>query len=206
MDNYLVKMLNKGKRDCSQVSTRAQAQGTVGQNSQELGREYWATRVSVRSFARTAHFACSGLLASLLPSAALTRSLTRSLRSLPRSWESEFLTSQNDLVLSHSALADKRALLFLSARAARVHWDVDGFTCDTCMQHLRATLACEIACDSCQWITELHMKIACEIASDNCMLHEPLRLDAQLGCKITCYIRIRPRARHLPAKLRATLV
>ena len=30
-------------------------------------------------------------------------SLTPSLRSLPRSWESEFLMSQNDLVLSHSA-------------------------------------------------------------------------------------------------------
>ena len=72
---------------------------------QELRRKYWATRSSVRSFARTAHsFACSGLLASLAPSAALTRLLARSLRSLPRSWESEFLMSQNDLVLSHSAL------------------------------------------------------------------------------------------------------
>jgi len=79
---------------------------TVGQNSQESGRKYWATHSSIRSFARTAHsFACSGLLASLAPSAALTRSLARSLRSLPRSWESEFLMSQNDLVLSHSELA-----------------------------------------------------------------------------------------------------
>ena len=42
--------------------------------------EYWATRSSVRSFARTAYsFACSGLLTSLAPSAALTRSLTPSL-------------------------------------------------------------------------------------------------------------------------------
>ena len=32
------------------------------------------------------------------------RSLARSLCSLPRSWESEFLMSQNDLVLSHSAM------------------------------------------------------------------------------------------------------
>ena len=62
---------------------------TVVQISQNSRRKYWATRSSVRSFARTAHsFACSGLLASLAPSAALTRSLARSLRSLPRSWES----------------------------------------------------------------------------------------------------------------------
>ena len=34
--------------------------------------EYWVTRLSVCSYARTAHsFACSGLLASLAPSAAL---------------------------------------------------------------------------------------------------------------------------------------
>ena len=73
-------------------------------NSQEYRLQYWATRSSVRSFARIAHsFACSGLLASLAPSAVLTRSLARSLRSLPRSWESKFLMSQNDLVLSHSA-------------------------------------------------------------------------------------------------------
>ena len=39
-----------------------------------------------------------------LRSAALTRSLARSLRSLPRSWESEFFMSQNDMVLSHSGL------------------------------------------------------------------------------------------------------
>ena len=43
------------------------------QNSQEFSLKYWATRSSVRSFALTAHsFACSGLLASLAPSAALT--------------------------------------------------------------------------------------------------------------------------------------
>ena len=67
-------------------------------NEPESRRKYWATRSSVRSFTRTGHsFACSGLLA------ALTRLLARSLRSLPRSWESELLTSQNDLVLSHSA-------------------------------------------------------------------------------------------------------
>ena len=46
-------------------------------NSQEYRLKYWATLLSVRSFAR--------LLAPL------TRSLTRSIRSLPRSWESEWL-------------------------------------------------------------------------------------------------------------------
>ena len=77
---------------------------TMVWNKQKSRRKSWATRLSVRSFARTAHsFACSGVLASLAPSAALTRSLARSLRSLPRSWESEFLMSQNHLVLSHSA-------------------------------------------------------------------------------------------------------
>ena len=49
--------------------------GTVGQNNEKYRLEYWATRSSVRSFARTAH-----------------------------SRESEFLMSQNDLVLSHSGL------------------------------------------------------------------------------------------------------
>ena len=51
-----------------------------------------ATRSSVCSFACTAHlFACSALLA-------------RSLRSLPRSWESELFLSQNDLNLPHSGV------------------------------------------------------------------------------------------------------
>ena len=60
-------------------------------NSQEYRLKYWATRSSVCSFPRTAHsFACSGLLASLAPSAALTRLLARSLRSLHRSWERGF--------------------------------------------------------------------------------------------------------------------
>ena len=70
--------------------TGTSAECTVVWNSQESRRKYWATRLSVRSFARTAHsLACSGLLTSLAPSAALTRSLARSLRSLPRSWDSE---------------------------------------------------------------------------------------------------------------------
>ena len=45
---------------------------TVGQINQEYRLKYWATRSSVRLFARTAHsFACCGLLSSLAPSAAL---------------------------------------------------------------------------------------------------------------------------------------
>ena len=76
---------------------------TVVQNGHVSRRVYWATRSSVRLFTRTTYsFARFGLLASLAPSAALTRLLARSLRSLPRSWESELLMSQNDLVLSHS--------------------------------------------------------------------------------------------------------
>ena len=43
--------------------------GTVGQNSQELGRKYWATRSSVRSHCSLV--ACSALLASLAHSLAL---------------------------------------------------------------------------------------------------------------------------------------
>ena len=77
---------------------------TVVWSKQEKRRKYWATPSSVRSFGRTGHsFACSGLHASLAPSAALTPSLAHSLRSLPRLWDSEFLMSQYDLVLSHSA-------------------------------------------------------------------------------------------------------
>ena len=61
---------------------------TVVDNSQEYRLKYWVTRSSIRSFARTAHsFACSGLLALLAPSSALTGSLARSLRSLPCSWD-----------------------------------------------------------------------------------------------------------------------
>ena len=75
---------------------------TMVENSQKYRLQYWATRSSVRSFTRIAHsFACSGLLASLAPSAALTRSLARSLRSLPRSWESELLDGDFVCVFSY---------------------------------------------------------------------------------------------------------
>merc|ERR1719259_67793 len=60
-----------------QVSFKQLCHRIMVQNNQKSRGKYWATRSSVRSFARTAHsFACSGLLASLAPSAALTRSLT----------------------------------------------------------------------------------------------------------------------------------
>ena len=63
---------------------------TVGQNNQEYRLEYWVTRSSIRLFARTAYlFACSAILTLLTCFAALTCSLSRSLRSLPCSWESE---------------------------------------------------------------------------------------------------------------------
>ena len=81
---------------------------TVVWIKQEYRLKYWVTRLSVRSFARTSHlFACFALFASLAHSATLTRSLACSIRSLPRSRESELLSSQNDLVLSHSALVWK---------------------------------------------------------------------------------------------------
>ena len=77
-------------------------QCTVVWDKQKTRRKYWATCLSIRLFARTA---CSGLLTSLAPSTALMCSLARSLSSLPCLWENEFLMSQNDLVLSHSAMA-----------------------------------------------------------------------------------------------------
>ena len=83
------KLLNKPRR-------------TVGQNSKKSGCKYWANCWSVHSFARTAHsFAWSALLISL---GTLLRSFVHSLpHSLPSSWESESLMSQNDLILPHSA-------------------------------------------------------------------------------------------------------
>ena len=67
-------MTTKSKRD--KRGKRKSRRFTVGQNSHELRRKYWATRSSVCSFAQTAHsFACPTLLASLERSAALIRSL-----------------------------------------------------------------------------------------------------------------------------------
>ena len=48
----------------TELVLKSNYEDTVGQNNQEYRLKYWATRSSVRSFARTAHsFACSGLLA-----------------------------------------------------------------------------------------------------------------------------------------------
>ena len=70
----------------SPLEGRLNRESTVVQNNQEYRLKYWATRSSNRLFARTAHpFACFALLASLACFAALNHSLTRSLRSLPRS-------------------------------------------------------------------------------------------------------------------------
>merc|ERR1712081_71167 len=65
---------------------------TVVWNKQEWRRKYWATRSSLRSFACTAHsFACYGLLASLVPSAALTRSLAHFAHSLARGTANDWM-------------------------------------------------------------------------------------------------------------------
>ena len=72
-------------------------QPTVVQSSQQSGRRYWATHLSARLFARTAHaFACSALLASLACSAALVCSL-------PSSWDSGIFLSIFQVVLNHCA-------------------------------------------------------------------------------------------------------
>ena len=91
------------------------------QNNQELRRKYWATCLSVCSFARTAHsFACSRLLSSLATSAALTHSLARSLRSLHY-----FTLSKNNLVLSHSASAAALDQVVGDARGIDVFGDAE---------------------------------------------------------------------------------
>ena len=71
-------------------------------NSQEYKLEYWATRSSVWSFARTAHsFACSALLASLARSAALIRSLARSLTRSRAHGKAVFVYEMNASISSH---------------------------------------------------------------------------------------------------------
>ena len=79
----------------------------MGQNSQELGRKYWATCSSVCSFARTTHsFACFKLLASLAPSAALTRSLAHFAHSLARGTVNDWMAILSVFfpIFDHSAL------------------------------------------------------------------------------------------------------
>ena len=75
---------------------------TMVQNNQESRCKYWDTRLSVCSFARTAHsFAWSALLSSLTHSVALIRLLARSLTS---SWESDWIMLGHQAILNHSVL------------------------------------------------------------------------------------------------------
>ena len=72
---------NENASSSSLLPSLASSSSTVEQNSQELGRKYWSTCSSIRSFACTTHsFACSVLLAShcWLCSRASLRSLTHS--------------------------------------------------------------------------------------------------------------------------------
>ena len=68
------------------VPSEYMASFLVGQNNPKSRLEYGATRLSVRLIA------------------CITHSFARLLTSLTPSWESEFLMSQNDLVLSHSGV------------------------------------------------------------------------------------------------------
>ena len=87
----------------------------MGQNNQKPRLKYWATRSSVHSFACKAHsFACSTLLVLLARSAALIRFLARSLRSVPCSWDSEWLDCF--LFRVFFSILDHSAFLFYSLR------------------------------------------------------------------------------------------
>ena len=93
---------------------------TMVDDSQEYRLQYWATCSSVRSFARTAHsFACPGLLASLVRSAALTRSLVRS---LPSSWERAYSYEINTSISSRFYSMCCRRSAFLAKSAAKSLW------------------------------------------------------------------------------------
>ena len=78
------------KYELSMVELRNVLKIAVAQWARIIKNTDWSTGPLARPFARTAHsFACSALIASLAPSAALTRSLARSLCSLPSSWDNE---------------------------------------------------------------------------------------------------------------------
>ena len=86
-------------------------QCTLVQHSHESRHKSWATGSSVGSFARTVHsFACSALLASHACSAALIRSLARSIAHSRARGKVEESRSQNQDVLKYSAMftGDKR--------------------------------------------------------------------------------------------------
>ena len=73
--------------------------------------QYWVTRLSVRSFARTAHsFACSALLASLACSAACTRLLSCFTNSLACGTVNDWMAILSVFfsILAHSVSVDER--------------------------------------------------------------------------------------------------
>ena len=83
---------------------------TMVENRKERRCKYWATRSSFRSFARTAHsFACSGLLALLARSAALTRSLAHFAHSLARGTVNDCMAILSVFfpVFDHSVMVQK---------------------------------------------------------------------------------------------------
>ena len=86
-------MMNSTERNNAAAKTGKDVsmgyESTVGQNNQEYRFEYWATRSSVRSCRSHRSLAC--LLCPVRFARALrcTHLLIRSLRSLPRSWDSE---------------------------------------------------------------------------------------------------------------------
>ena len=85
-------------------------------NSQEYRLKYWATRSSVRSFARSVHsFACSALLASL------ARSLVRSLNSLARGKVNDWMAIYSVFFsfLAHSVLLRRAWSYVLRKEVAR---------------------------------------------------------------------------------------
>ena len=78
------------------------------QNSHEYRREYWATRLPVHSFPRTAHsFTCSILLALFAHSAALIHLLTRLLTHSRAHGEVNQKMFHHKAVLNHSAKGDR---------------------------------------------------------------------------------------------------
>ena len=73
---FSVFFMSRSAKKVGKKAKRKKKKRTMVENSQEYKLKYWATHSSVRLFGCTAHsFACSGQLASLAPSAALTRSL-----------------------------------------------------------------------------------------------------------------------------------
>ena len=89
---YSVSFHNKRKSIHFIITVRTRATLYCGPEKPRIQKKVLGHSLVVRSFAHTAHsFTCSFLLILLTRSPALTRLLARSLCSLPRSWESEWL-------------------------------------------------------------------------------------------------------------------